>query len=154
MRYNSLDWCFKVVDDIFYSILNDISFVNLDYVISNIIKKLDVFDNVDGIFEMVINHKLSEIKKLNMSKEELVMMLDYADDFLEIFNYAKYEVELGEALILVDDLVFKAVGVNNRLLEFPVSIKDIKNYSISYVVCSEKIIITLVFVLLKFYMIL
>lgn len=112
-------------------------------------------DEKNTLYENLINNYLLKIKELNKNVE-LNRFSSSVDDYLDFFSngynkqydkeYSDIESEGDE---IADDLYLKLIGTNNRSLELPIRLSEIKKYQVHSIIDDKNIEKVIQWVILK-----
>ena len=88
-------------------------------------------DEKEKILENIINNQLLELK--NIPEETIISVFKQVDEITDYFIkfYDDNSDIVSECDDIANDLLFKALGKNNRKLELPINLSYIKNYCLS-----------------------
>lgn len=103
----------------------------------------------EKVIEEIINNQLNELKDKDDKKIRKVFKQvdDVTDYFIKYYDDDSDIV--SECDQIADDLLFKAIGRNERTLEFPIKVDDIKNYCLSSNINNNQIFDSLVWIALR-----
>ena len=103
----------------------------------------------EKVIEEIINTQLNELKDKDDKKIRKVFKQvdDVTDYFIKYYDDDSDIV--SECDQIADDLLFKAIGRNERTLEFPIKVDDIKNYCLSSNINNNQIFDSLVWIALR-----
>lgn len=121
---------------------------NLDYIFKNTLDLCD--EDKYGVYEILINYYLKEISKLdsNMVLKEIyktgegksLKKLHEIENIIDFFDCSIFEqndssMDLDEkeeeASVIAFDLIAKVLGKNERKLDLPIKIQNIKDFCIN-----------------------
>ena len=101
------------------------------------------------VIEEIINNQLNELK--NNKDIDIRKVFKQVDDITDYFiKYYDDDSDIvSECDQIADDLLFKAIGRNERKLELPVSRSYIKNYCLSSNISNNQLLDSLVWIALR-----
>ena len=101
------------------------------------------------VIEEIINNQLNELK--NNKDIDIRKVFKQVDDITDYFiKYYDDDSDIvSECDQIADDLLFKAIGRNERKLELPVSSSYIKNYCLSSNISNNQLLDSLVWIALR-----
>ena len=100
----------------------------------------------EKVIEEIINNQLNELK--NNKDIDIRKVFKQVDDITDYFiKYYDDDSDIvSECDQIADDLLFKAIGRNERKLELPVSSSYIKNYCLSSNISNNQLLDSLVWI--------
>ena len=103
----------------------------------------------EKVIEEIINNQLIELK--NNKDVDIRKVFKQVDDITDYFiKYYDDDSDIvSECDQIADDLLFKAIGRNERKLELPVSSSYIKNYCLSSNISNNQLLDSLVWIALR-----
>lgn len=102
----------------------------------------------EKIIEEIINNQLIELKE--KSEEKVRNVFNQVDDITDYFIKVHDDTDIiNESDDIANDLLFKAIGRNERTLELPVSSSYIKNYCLSSNISNNQLFDSLVWIALR-----
>ena len=103
----------------------------------------------EKVIEEIINNQLNELK--NNKDIDIRKVFKQVDDITDYFiKYYDDDSDIvSECDQIADDLLFKAIGRNERKLELPVSSSYIKNYCLSSNISNNQLLDSLVWIALR-----
>ena len=103
----------------------------------------------EKVIEEIINNQLNELK--NNKDIYIRKVFKQVDDITDYFiKYYDDDSDIvSECDQIADDLLFKAIGRNERKLELPVSSSYIKNYCLSSNISNNQLLDSLVWIALR-----
>ena len=103
----------------------------------------------EKVIEEIINNQLNELK--NNKDIDIRKVFKQVDDITDYFiKYYDDDSDIvSECDQIADDLLFKAIGKNERKLELPVSSSYIKNYCLSSNISNNQLLDSLVWIALR-----
>ena len=103
----------------------------------------------EKVIEEIINNQLNELK--NNKDIDIRKVFEQVDDITDYFiKYYDDDSDIvSECDQIADDLLFKAIGRNERKLELPVSSSYIKNYCLSSNISNNQLLDSLVWIALR-----
>ena len=103
----------------------------------------------EKVIEEIINNQLNELK--NNKDIDIRKVFKKVDDITDYFiKYYDDDSDIvSECDQIADDLLFKAIGRNERKLELPVSSSYIKNYCLSSNISNNQLLDSLVWIALR-----
>lgn len=103
----------------------------------------------EKVIEEIINNQLNELK--NNKDIDIRKVFKQVDDITDYFiKYYDDDSDIvSECDQITDDLLFKAIGRNERKLELPVSSSYIKNYCLSSNISNNQLLDSLVWIALR-----
>ena len=103
----------------------------------------------EKVIEEIINNQLNELK--NNKDIDIRKVFKQVDDITDYFiKYYDDDSDIvSECDQIADDLLFKAIGRNERTLELPVSSSYIKNYCLSSNISNNQLFDSLVWIALR-----
>ena len=103
----------------------------------------------EKVVEEIINNQLNELK--NNKDIDIRKVFKKVDDITDYFiKYYDDDSDIvSECDQIADDLLFKAIGRNERKLELPVSSSYIKNYCLSSNISNNQLLDSLVWIALR-----
>lgn len=106
-------------------------------------------DEKEKILEDIINNQLVELK--DKSEEKIKSVFKQVDDITDYFikYYDDNPDIVSECDDIANDLLFKALGKNNRKLELPINLSYIKNYCLSSSIKDNQLYDSLVWISLR-----
>lgn len=106
-------------------------------------------DEKEKILEDIINNQLVELK--DKSEEKIKSVFKQVDDITDYFikYYDDNSDIISECDDIANDLLFKALGKNNRKLELPINLSYIKNYCLSSTIKGNQLYDSLVWISLR-----
>lgn len=106
-------------------------------------------DEKEKILEDIINNQLVELK--DKSEEKIKSVFKQVDDITDYFikYYDDSSDIVSECDDIANDLLFKALGKNNRKLELPINLSYIKNYCLSSSIKDNQLYDSLVWISLR-----
>ena len=87
----------------------------------------------ESVIEEIINNQLNELK--SKPEEKIRKVFRQVDEITDYFikYYSDDSDIVSESDDIANDLLFKALGKNERVLELPINISYIKNYFFYYI---------------------
>ena len=121
--------------------------------------KMDLFDELsdiefDKVCDILINAKIKEIKKCrdkNFLKKTFHDVLDTID--IRCNPDKKEEAEIEESEFVIYDILRKFMLTENRTIEYPISIKYLKEYAIGYEYNDNQVNIILKWIIIHLFVI-
>lgn len=106
-------------------------------------------DEKEKILEDIINNQLVELK--DKLEEKIKSVFKQVDDITDYFikYYDDNSDIVSECDDIANDLLFKALGKNNRKLELPINLSYIKNYCLSSSIKDNQLYDSLVWISLR-----
>lgn len=103
----------------------------------------------EKVIEEIINNQLIELKDIDAKSIRKVFKQvdDITDYFIKYYN-DDFDI-VSECDQIADDLLFKAIGRNERTLELPLNVSYIKNYCLSSNINNNQIFDSLVWITLR-----
>ena len=103
----------------------------------------------EKVIEEIINNQLNELK--NNKDIDIRKVFKQVDDITDYFiKYYDDDSDIvSECDQIADDLLFKAIGRNERTLELPVSSSYIKNYCLSSNISNNQLFDSIVWIALR-----
>ena len=103
----------------------------------------------EKVIEEIINNQLNELK--NNKDIDIRKVFKQVDDITDYFiKYYDDDSDIvSECDQIADDLLFKAIGRNERKLELPVRSSYIKNYCLSSNISNNQLLDSLVWIALR-----
>lgn len=116
--------------------------------LTSTIKDLNT-DEKEKVLEEIINNQLVELK--DKSEEKIKSVFKQVDDITDYFikYYDDNSDIVSECDDIANDLLFKALGKNNRKLELPINLSYIKNYCLSSSIKDNQLYDSLVWISLR-----
>ena len=103
----------------------------------------------ESVIEEIINNQLNELK--SKPEEKIRKVFRQVDEITDY--YIKYYSDdsdiVSESDDIANDLLFKALGKNKRVLELPINISYIKNYCLSSNIKNNQLYDSLVWIALR-----
>ena len=128
-----------------------IKVLNLDFesLINNFYKIPN--ERKDEVLEFTINKLLEELKsKITIDKYRLITRR--VDEITDYYASKKsnFDVILEEGDKVANDLLFKVIGINKRVIELPLKLETIKDYCLSSDIKEELISDTLIWIIIRY----
>lgn len=103
----------------------------------------------ESVIEEIINNQLNELK--SKPKEKIRKVFRQVDEITDYFikYYSDDSDIVSESDDIANDLLFKALGKNERVLELPINISYIKNYCLSSNIKNNQLYDSLVWIALR-----
>ena len=103
----------------------------------------------ESVIEEIINNQLNELK--SKSEEKIRKVFRQVDEITDYFikYYSDDSDIVSESDDIANDLLFKALGKNERVLELPINISYIKNYCLSSNIKNNQLYDSLVWIALR-----
>ena len=141
----------KTISNNFDTEIKKIMSIEYHYNLFNMFSSIDQLPEVEqnNTYEILINEYLTKLEKFDY--EEIKKLDRVTDDILEFFDYNyfisndekeikdRYQVIEEEADEVAYDLIAKVLNRNDRKLELPISIDNIKKYCIHNIIKGDEI---------------
>ncbi|MBR3523608.1 MAG: hypothetical protein IKN87_02865 [Bacilli bacterium] len=103
----------------------------------------------ESVIEEIINNQLNELK--SKPEEKIRKVFRQVDEITDYFikYYSDDSDIVSESDDIANDLLFKALGKNERVLELPINISYIKNYCLSSNIKNNQLYDSLVWIALR-----
>lgn len=103
----------------------------------------------ESVIEEIINNQLNELK--SKPEEKMRKVFRQVDEITDYFikYYSDDSDIVSESDDIANDLLFKALGKNERVLELPINISYIKNYCLSSNIKNNQLYDSLVWIALR-----
>ena len=103
----------------------------------------------ESVIEEIINNQLNELK--SKPEEKIRKVFRQVDEITDYFikHYSDDSDIVSESDDIANDLLFKALGKNERVLELPINISYIKNYCLSSNIKNNQLYDSLVWIALR-----
>ena len=103
----------------------------------------------ESVIEEIINNQLNELK--SKPEEKIRKVFRQVDEITDYFikYYSDDSDIVSESDDIANDLLFKALGKNERILELPINISYIKNYCLSSNIKNNQLYDSLVWIALR-----
>ena len=103
----------------------------------------------ESVIEEIINNQLNELK--SKPEEKIRKVFRQVDEITDYFikYYSDDSDIVSESDDIANDLLFKALGKNERVLELPINISYIKNYCLSSNIKNKQLYDSLVWIALR-----
>lgn len=103
----------------------------------------------ESVIEEIINNQLNELK--SKPEEKIRKVFRQVDELTDYFikYYSDDSDIVSESDDIANDLLFKALGKNERVLELPINISYIKNYCLSSNIKNNQLYDSLVWIALR-----
>ena len=103
----------------------------------------------ESVIEEIINNQLNELK--SKPEEKIRKVFRQVDEITDYFikYYSDDSDIVSESDDIANDLLFKALGKNERVLELPINISYIKNYCLSSNIKNDQLYDSLVWIALR-----
>lgn len=103
----------------------------------------------ESVIEEIINNQLNELK--SKPEEKIRKVFRQVDEITDYFikYYSDDSDIVSESDDIANDLLFKALGKNERVLELPINISYIKNYCLSSNIKNNQLYDSLVWIVLR-----
>ena len=103
----------------------------------------------ESVIEEIINNQLNELK--SKPEEKIRKVFRQVDEITDYFikYYSDDSDIVSESDDIANDLLFKALGKNERVLELPINISYIKNYCLSSNIKNNQLYDCLVWIALR-----
>ena len=141
----------KTISNNFDTEIKKIMSIEYHYNLFNMFSSIDQLPEVEqnNTYEILINEYLTKLEKFDY--EEIKKLDRVTDDVLEFFDYNyfisndekeikdRYQIIEEEADEVAYDLIAKVLNKNDRKLELPISIDNIKKYCIHNIIKEDEI---------------
>ena len=149
MKNENIDYAYKITKKMTSSLsqIVEIQEYNLDD-LTMIIKDLKEVEK-ENVIEEIINNQLNELKE--KSEEKIRKVFKQVDEITDYFIkfYDDESDIVSESDDIANDLLFKALVKNERILELPINLSYIKNYCLSSNIKNSQLYDSLVWIALR-----